>query len=141
MNLLKQLCIFLATKTSVTNLTSTRIYQTHLPQDYDWSGPAISMQKISEVHHHNLVTSSGVASARVQIDCWGLDEDSVNTLAEQVRLILQSYSGSINDATVLGISLAQQLWAPESPDEGSAIWKHRVISDYIITYRNATAPA
>lgn len=141
MSLLKELSGFLAADSTVNSLT-TKIYQTHLPQTYDWGAtPAVSMNVISEEHHHNLSTSSGVASARVQIDCWSTDEDTVDQLAEAVRVTLQSYSGSIGTITCLGITLDNVVWLPEEPTDGSNVWRQHVAQDFLIHYRNQVAPA
>lgn len=141
MALLTELHKFLSSKSSVTALTGTRIYQTHLPQTFDWSGPAVSMNKISEQHYHHFTASSGVATARVQIDCWALSEDTVEAVAEAVRLVLQSYSGLIGSITCLGITLDDVNSLPESPTDGSNQWRQHIACDYLITYRNTVAPA
>jgi hypothetical protein len=141
MALLTQLHSFLSSKSSITTLTGTRIYQTHLPQSFDWSGTAVSMNKISERQFHHLTASSGVATARVQIDVWGTDEDQVDAAAEAIRLVLQSYSGAIGTVTCLGITLENVVSLPEEPTDASSQWRQHIASDYMISYRNTVAPA
>lgn len=143
MSLLTQLQIFLLSKSSITTLTGSRIYQTHLPQSFEFSTGqvAVSMNKISEVHYHHLTASSGVATARVQIDAWGTDEDQVDAVADAVRLVLQSYSGAVGTVTVLGITLDNVMLLPEEPSDGSNQWRQHIASDYMITYRNTVAPS
>ena len=141
MALITELHKFLSNKSSVTDLTSTRMYQTHLPQSFDWSGPAVSMTKISEEHPHTLTNSAGVATARVQIDSWGTNEDQVENVAEAIRLVLDSYSGPVGSVTVLAALLDNVVSLPERPTDGSNQWRQHIACDYLITYRNIVAPA
>lgn len=99
------------------------------------------MTKISEQHYHTLTLSSGVATARVQIDVWGTDEDQVETAAEAIRLVLQSYAGPVGSITVLGITLDNVVSLPEQPTDGSSQWRQHLACDYMITYRNTVAPS
>ena len=137
MNIITELHKYLSASATVTALTSTRLYQTHLPQSYNWASglTALSMNRISESHPYHLTGSGGVAVARVQIDIWGLTEDQVHTCGEAVRLVLQSHRGVIGGVTCLGVDLDDINSLPEAPIDNSSQWRQHLAYDYLIAYR------
>lgn len=130
---------YLATQPTITALTN-RIYATHLPQSFNWTGSAISMVQIGGNHFENLSDSGGVCQVRLQIDCWGVTEDQVEILTEAVRMCLQQRSGQLGSNAVMNCRLEGIICLPEAPTDKSSTWRLRYSSDYIVTYKSAVAP-
>lgn len=83
---------------SVTQLVGDRIFQRLSPQDI--TSPTIVFSIISRPHDHTMEGSSGYASARVQVNCYGPTAAIADRLGEAVRLTLQGYKGTIGDTDV-----------------------------------------
>lgn len=131
---------FLNSHESITDIVGDRIWRHRLPQDYDWSiGPAISFWKVSETHDHDLDGGSGVARARIQIDTWSNDPDDPEDVAEEIRLLLQGFSGTMApNVEVMETLLENVRVDAESPKQnGTDEWRFHWAVDYMITYRTS----
>lgn len=128
---------YLSSKTSITNLVGSNIWRGRLPQSYSWSSPAITFRRISEPHDHNLDGASGIAQARVQIDCWARSAATADNVAEQVRLVLQGYSGTLGTITATSVVLDNVVSIPEQPKDASDEWRYHIALDFLIFYRES----
>lgn len=118
---------FLATKTGITNLVSTRIYlEGHLPQSPTY--PSLSFFKVSGFRHHDI----DVASPRFQFDCWALTKTQSIQLADEVISALQRERNVLS-----GIEVIQGVYLNEFDlDEPDTKIYHRAV-DFKIIYREA----
>lgn len=132
---------YLSSKSAITDLVGTNIWKGHLPQSYAtadvWTSPAITFSKVSEVHDHNLDGGSGCARARIQVDCWASTAAVAENIAEQIRLVLQGYAGSIGSVTATSVILDNVLSLPEPPVDGSSKWRYHEICDFLVIYRES----
>lgn len=90
---------YLSGKAAISALVSTRVYPMLVPQGATY--PAISYQKISGNHVRALSGSTaGLANPRIQINCWARTYSAAKSLAEQVRLAMDGYAGSMGSESV-----------------------------------------
>lgn len=129
---------YLAGKTSITSIVGTNIWKGRLPQSYSWVAPALSFRRISELHDHDLDGGSGIARARMQIDCWSKTASAAESLAEQVRTLLQGYSGTIGSVTATSVVLDNVVSLPEPPIDSSDDWRFHIALDFIVIYRESS---
>lgn len=129
----KAVYTYLTSKSAITDLVGTRVYPHHLPQS-NTVYPALTIQLIDSQHVHHLQGASGVATARVQIDCWSDMLSEVVTLAEAVRNAMQGFSGTMDGVNVHFIQLAGTRNVHEAPQDGSDNWTYRKTCDYMIKY-------
>jgi len=104
--------------TGVTDIISDRIDPFPLPQNP--VRPALTYHKVSGFHFHSLQGSSGLAKPHVQIDCWADPEDEagLQALAEQVRLSLQGFRGTVGGENLQAVLLVDEMDIYEEEDEG-----------------------
>lgn len=74
-------------------LVSSRIYPMVMPQKT--SMPAVTFQRISTPREYTHGGYSGLAHPLFQISCWGEKYKDTRAVAEQVRLALQAYVGTM----------------------------------------------
>ncbi len=89
---------YLLTKSTITDLVGTRIFVAKIP-DATTARPAITVQKISDVHLRHHGGLAGVATTRLQLDVWGATSTSVDAVAEAVRLVLDGAGQVTMDGT------------------------------------------
>ncbi len=77
---------------------TARIYPFNLPQGAKL--PALTYNKISSVSDRHLTGRSGLARARVQVDCYGETPAAVKELKEAVRLSLDHRDGPAASETI-----------------------------------------
>lgn len=85
---------------------AARIHPVILPQNPVL--PAISYQRIDAEHVHDHGGMSGLAHARMQLDCWDDDYAGARDLAEKVRLALDGFTGVVGSTTFGAIWLLDE---------------------------------
>lgn len=128
---------YLSSNDGITSIVGEDIWKGRLPQSFMWDGPAITFRKISEVHDHNLDGGSGCARARIQIDCWSPTAAVAENVAEQIRLALQGYAGSIGDIEATSVVLDNVIHMPEAPIDSSDNWRFHIVCDFLVIYRES----
>ncbi len=83
---------FLATQSAVNQLTGTRIVPDMSPKNMDY--PRLVYTRISTTRPKVLQGLVGVATARYQIDAWGLTPRSASALADAVRQAVQTWQNN-----------------------------------------------
>ena len=108
---------------AVAALVGTRIYPVVLPQAPQY--PAISFQTISGESHYALGGHSGLASPRIQVDCWAESFDAVMALRSAVIACLGGYRGTVAGVTIQGMFKVAEVDAfePELTQTGARIWR------------------
>lgn len=123
----------LANASSVTSLTSTRIYNLQLPQETTM--PAIVFQRITT--SRDLIAHSGalgLAEAIVQISLYAETVASVRALSEAVRVLFHVYKGTQNSVEIILSRLINEVDLFESELE-----IYHVVMDFQVKFREATA--
>jgi hypothetical protein len=115
---------YLLTKTALTNLVSTRIYYSTLPQTPTY--PAISFFKVSNIRQHDLDVGSGY----YQFDVWTLTYIQGVEIANEIRLALQREKRNIS-----GIEMIQGVYLNEIDLYEPDTKLHHIALDMKILYR------
>lgn len=88
----------LSNYTNLTDLVSTNIYASHIPQKSTL--PCVAYRKNSSRPKMLLATDTDVFETDFDVGCFSKDYDEANAIAEQVIAALQRYSGT-NDSVVI----------------------------------------
>ena len=108
--------------TAVTNLTSTRIYPGKAPVGVTY--PYITFSMISAAHQRHMTNAAGLSEAVFQLDIWSNNRLEAVTVAEQVRLALDHWSGTSDSVVIRTISLLDErdelLPATDASDHGAS---------------------
>lgn len=122
---------YLASKTTVTNICGTRIHWTHIPQrkSNETTYPCVVFRRATGGHEHHLDGSAGYAAPLFDIDVWGEDDEIVENLGEQVRLVLQGFQGVMGSTTIGRLTLDDEhdYYYPSGKDNDRG--------QYLIRYR------
>lgn len=124
------LVTYLKANGGVAALVGTRVYPLILPQEATY--PALAYMVVSDDRPQSHSGPTGLATPRIQIDCWGATYGATKLLERAVRLALEGYVGAMGSVTVRGVFLdtAQDLFDEEAQ-------KYRVRMDFFISYREA----
>jgi len=129
------------TKTEITSLigsgSAARVYYSAPKQGV--KPPFIVLTVFDGESAEHLQGISGVASNRVEIDCCGSTPQQAYTLAEQVRLSIQTYRGTMQGLYVNGIiSPGSYEREYEPPEKGSDVRRYWITRDYFCSYNETT---
>lgn len=116
----------------LTSLVSSRVYSIKLPSNCTF--PAVTYFRVSSNPVESMTGSSALSFARFQLDSWAKTYTEAKNLAEQVRLCLQGYKGTIAGITFFGVNF---IGDRDLFDDEAEIY--RVSADYWIHY-NETLP-
>ena len=124
----------LSNASSITSLTSTRIYNQDLPQET--AMPAIVFSRVStyrgDVAHSGAM---GLAEAIIQISIYTEAFSSARSLSEEVRKLFHVYKGTNNGVQVL---LSKVIEERDLPYE-SQLGVYHVAMDIQVKFREATS--
>lgn len=143
MTLEQGLHAFLASRSGVSTLVSTRIYPVILPQAPRY--PAITYNRVSRDTEHHLLGPVGRDVARISINSWASTYAGAKALADTVRLALDGYRGpflslaspAVLITTVGATHLDNEIDLYEEDAEDPATQKKgifRVLQDYFISH-------
>lgn len=99
MSLETDLPTYLLSKTAITNVVGTTLYQETIPQGV--TGPAIAWSMSRPERLMCCAGAAGYAWATVQITCRSETNTQAFDLAESVRLVLHGFRGTIG-STIVG---------------------------------------
>jgi hypothetical protein len=108
-------------------LAEDRIYPMTAPQNA--ATPFITYQRISGPRLRSLLGASGQANPRIQIDVYGASYASAKAVAEQVRLALDNFRGTVAGVVIRACSLESDRDLID-PDVDPPL--HRVSHDFTI---------
>lgn len=132
---------FLASKSAITSLVSTRILPDVLPQGYRvGSGGAITYAVVSTMHDHLINGLAGIARSRIEFTCYAATRAGANAIAEAIRTCgLVGYTGAIGTTQILSVRLEdgnQSL--DELPTDGGQEHRYLTVFDYMVAYTETT---
>ena len=127
---------YLVSNATVSGLVSTRIYPDDLPQNCTL--PAITYYRVSTEHYGDITgTKTGLAVARLQIDCFATTRAGANALAEAVR---KSGVLDLGHTTTNGVDIGSvvlddgQRHFVEPPTDGNHEKRYVTSQDFAITF-------
>jgi hypothetical protein len=126
-----QLRLFLLADPDIAALVGTRVYPSPAPQNAEM--PCITFQRVSTDREYSLDGRSGLAGPIIQIDCWSDAPEyagkyaTAKTVAETVRLILESFRGFMGPVRVQEVTITSERDLFEAQDR-----TRRVSIDYRI---------
>lgn len=125
----------------ITTIVGSAIYLGHAPSSAP--GNYIIYQVIDDVPTHHQGGSSGLARARVQIDCYADDVDQLESLATAVRMSLDGYRGRDDSAdTFLNLmTLDNSIDGLEEPKDASQKRKPRTMLDFMVWHEESKSLA
>lgn len=108
-------------------------YKAALPE---WAVyPSLVGHLVDDISEWTLNGPSGLAKARIQLDCWDVTATGSQDLAEQVRAALEGYSGEVGPVKVANAVRLNELdMEPEQFEDGSDRWYERRTCDYLVWY-------
>ena len=119
--------------TGVTDLVgsgdSGRVYYQRLPEGA--TIPAVTYQQISRTGFPDYDGVTQLAQVRVQVDCWHINGQGVADLAQEVRHVLDGFSGTVASTRILAAFLLD-----EESDYEPETGLHRFRQDYQISYHD-----
>lgn len=124
----KSIRTYLQTKSTVTDLTSTRMFPDHLPQNTTL--PAMTYAVVSTNGPQHMTASAGYSDFRVQLDCYADTYAAAQNLAEQIRLVMHGYSGAMGTDTVDVVQLANGFSSYDDPIDGSDKGRHVYVLEW-----------
>jgi len=142
-DILDSLRTYLKSKSAITSLVGSgdaaRIYFHDAKEGAAMPFIILEIFEGQSLEHLSAIT--GIASNRIQIDCYGVTASAAYSLAEAVRLApLQMYRGTLGSCEVLNItSNTSYRRGFDPPVSGSAQKRYWVSRDYIIMYQEATS--
>lgn len=126
---------YLLSQSKVTQLVGDRIYATVIPQNATY--PCVSVSTVSEATVKQMSGySSGLADARIQLDCWAENEDAAFQVADLIRNYLDGYSGTVANIQLDSVTYIDKNETVEPQGDGSDIPISRISVDYRIWYVN-----
>lgn len=117
----------------VAALVGTRVYPVARPQGSVF--PAVTLATVSNVPVYTNDGESGIAEARVQIDCWGETYGSVKTAARAVIAALSAFFGTV-DGTVFQYVLLDGERDSRESGSNAPEYLFRTQLDFRVWYKN-----
>lgn len=118
----------LAAVSGVTDIVSTRIYPSLLPQGATL--PAVTYRRVSGVPERAMGSDAGVARVRMEVDAWASSYSGVKALRDAVVAALKRFTGTVSGET---IDATYQLNELDRYEDDLKI--HRVMMDFEVWHR------
>jgi hypothetical protein len=123
---------YLLTQTDLTNLISTRIYLTRIPDNGTY--PCITFRRISSGRQHDLDGAAGYAESNFEFEVWSDDSEEVEDVCEELRQALQGFRGTMGTTAVKRVTLEDEQDFYHPPISGDDVGVHRTVVRYIVGY-------
>jgi hypothetical protein len=131
---------YLSAHSGVKSLIGDRLYPETAPDD-PTDYPLVTYQTISDVQPMTLANAAGYGVARVQLDCWGKagrqGYKQVKDVAEQLRLALHGYRGTMGDYFVQESRIDNMSDGGDAPAFGRGLKDSRVSVDVFLWYSDS----
>lgn len=130
MSLKSSIITYLNTVDGLADLVEDRISFNRAEQN-DGS-PRITVMQVDGAHQHHMTAATGKVIGRFQFDCHADKPIAAASVAEQLRLALDGYRGSMGDAFVSMCHLVDERDVELPPIEGAHTGISTVQQDYMI---------
>jgi hypothetical protein len=126
---------YIVGRSAVSALISTRMFPDALPQNATM--PAITYSKISTTHQHTISRLAGLASCRIQFDCFALTRSASNTIAQTIQQCgVIPLRGLTNGVDIRGVELVDgETTFMEPPTDGSQELRYVNSFDLMVHYQ------
>ena len=105
--------------------------------------PYMTIQRVADQHVHHMSGASLLARTIFDINCWDVDGEALETLADTVRKTLDTFSGTLGSGTstieVQDLKLTSQSDESVLPVDGGQVGIYRVRQSYDV-WAAETAP-
>jgi hypothetical protein len=116
-------------------LVGNRIYPGRAPQKPTM--PYVVYHRISTVRSATLDTgNTKVPEVRMQVDVVATTQSEVETILNQMRLVMDNFRGTSSGVTVLGVSVDDEQDQPEFYEGSDTVFYHSSL-DFSIIYRES----
>jgi hypothetical protein len=116
-------------------LVGNRIYPGRAPQKPTM--PYIVYHRISTLRSATLDTgNTKVPEVRMQVDVVATTQSEVETILNQMRLVMDNFRGTSSGVTVLGVSVDDEQDQPEFYEGSDTVFYHSSL-DFSIIYRES----
>lgn len=128
---------YLLADSAIAAMVGARVYPVKLPQGQ--TQPSIVYSRISGQGDHHMEGASGLARARIQIDCWAQSADTATTLANLVKERIDGFGpGTMEwDENSPGNAIAVHgvFFQSERDDWDETAALYRMSRDYHVWYK------
>ena len=94
--------------------------------------PFVVYRRIGTERTYSNSGYSGLASPRIQVDCVASDYATARLLADEIRLALQAFRGTVGGIVVCAIFLDEEMDISEERFEGHEQPVERVVLDFLV---------
>ncbi len=101
--------------------------------------PYIMVTQISRQQISSLTAPSNLATKYVQVDVVADDYDTMQRIANLVRIEIDGHSGTVDDQSVPYITLTDETDLPEDTRDGSDVRIFRRSMDFLVQHRETTS--
>ena len=123
---------------TVSGLVSTRMYSDVLPQSVTL--PAITYNLPDTIPNEHLAGIVDMSRARIQIDCYATTRTVANSLADAVRLQLETYRGTVGSQFINNITMPTgESYRFDVPEAGTDRRRYITSQDFFVFYRTTTS--
>lgn len=127
----------LITSTGVSAVVSSRVYGDFAPQKA--ATPFIVFRRVSSDRFRALDGPDGLVETRIEVDCFSTTQAQLMTLADEVRLALDNYTGTTKGVTVQRAMLDNEFGDMELEVSGGDKRIRRHVLDFRIWYQETAA--
>ncbi len=133
------LLTFLASKTTITSLVSSRIYPNKAPLGVTY--PCVTYFKVSATRIRDMDGASGMVHSRIQINAWDntptTGYSSVKAIADAIRKEVDNYTGAMGSTTVDAVQLLEEADLLDKKLATDVVVPYGVRQDFQIRHREA----
>ena len=133
MSIAADIVAFLLADATLGGLIGTRLYPLKLPQDP--TVPAMTYQWVSGQRAHAADGAVGLASPRVQFDCWAQTYLEVEAMLEALRKRLDGFQGTVGSSP--GSWIQGAFFETERDDYDDEVRLYRRSADFFVWYEEA----
>lgn len=135
MSLITALSTKLLATSAITTIVSTRVRPGYL--DEGDTVPAVTIVTNSKESFEHLQGAAGLAQITVTFHCYQATGVLAEALAEQVRLLLQGFAGTLSSVVIRAISYRNENEMLEQPLDGKGRPRWRRSITFLISYQEA----
>lgn len=126
---------YLVGRTAVAALIGTRMFPDALPQNA--TVPAVTYTKISTTHQHTISRLAGLASCRIQFDCYATTRSVANNIAQTIQQCgIIPLRGLTNGVDIRAVELEDgESTFMEPPTDGGQELRYVTSFDLMVHYQ------
>jgi len=133
----KGLITLLEADNDITTIVSTRIYVDRIPQS--GSSPCVVLSTSGTERVWSNDGPTGIPTASIEIDCFSETYLQAITIADEIRLCLDGYTGSVGSQTIHACFLENQVDLSDNVEPGTDIAVYRIRLSFAVHFVEATS--